>query len=131
MHQTAMQTNPTSALSNFTWASMVCPKAKHRGLTIAGLTVSVAASELLQLVEQKRDVCRQRVVVLVLLQPLQASALQSSRIVKSECRAWQGGARWACRAACSHPLNTRISRRHLQFLARASRSCVAGRHQFA
>src|SRR5437016_7524160 len=32
MHPTAMQTNPTSALSNFTWANMVCPKAKHRGL---------------------------------------------------------------------------------------------------
>jgi antirestriction protein ArdC len=30
-----MQTNPTSALANFTWANMVCPKAKHRGLTIA------------------------------------------------------------------------------------------------
>src|SRR5262245_32367969 len=42
MHPTAMQTNPTSALSNFTWANMVYPKAKHRGLTIAGLTVSVA-----------------------------------------------------------------------------------------
>src|SRR5262249_15922342 len=42
MHPTAMQTNPTSALSDFTWADMVCPKAKHRGLTIAGLTVSVA-----------------------------------------------------------------------------------------
>src|SRR6516162_3361182 len=42
MHPTAMQTNPTSAFSNFTWANMVYPKAKHRGLTIAGLTVSVA-----------------------------------------------------------------------------------------
>src|SRR5262244_3794697 len=42
MHPTAMQTNPTSALSNFTWANMRYPKAKHRGLTIAGLTVSVA-----------------------------------------------------------------------------------------
>ena len=42
MHPTAMQTNPTSALSNFTWANMVYPKAKHRGLIIAGLTVSVA-----------------------------------------------------------------------------------------
>jgi len=42
MHPTAMQTNPTSALSNFTWANMVYPKAKHRGLTIPGLTVSVA-----------------------------------------------------------------------------------------
>src|SRR4029077_11162036 len=41
-HPTAMQTNPTSALSNFTWANMVYPKAKHRGPTIAGLTVSVA-----------------------------------------------------------------------------------------
>src|SRR5262249_41948775 len=45
MHPTAMQTNPTSALSNFTWANMVYPKAKHRGLTIAGLTVSVACIE--------------------------------------------------------------------------------------
>src|SRR5262249_8449181 len=42
MHPTAMQTNPTSALSNFTRANMGYPKAKHRGLTIAGLTVSVA-----------------------------------------------------------------------------------------
>jgi len=24
MHTTAMQTNPTSALSNFTWANMIC-----------------------------------------------------------------------------------------------------------
>src|SRR5262249_29846682 len=40
MHTTAMQTNPTSALSNFTWANMVCPKAKHRGLTIASLSLS-------------------------------------------------------------------------------------------
>ena len=42
MHPIAMQTNPTSALSNFTWANMGYPKAKPRGLTIAGLTVSVA-----------------------------------------------------------------------------------------
>jgi hypothetical protein len=46
MHTTAMQTNPTSALSNFTWANMVYPKAKHRGLTIAGPTVSVACTPL-------------------------------------------------------------------------------------
>jgi hypothetical protein len=41
MHQTAMQTNPTSALSNFTWANMVYPKAKHRGLIIAGNCATV------------------------------------------------------------------------------------------
>jgi hypothetical protein len=34
-----MQTNPTSALLNFAWANMGYPKAKHRGLTLAGLTV--------------------------------------------------------------------------------------------
>jgi len=30
MHSTAMQTNPTSAISNFTWANMVCPKPSTR-----------------------------------------------------------------------------------------------------
>jgi hypothetical protein len=42
MHPTAMQTNPTNALSNFTWANIVYPRAERRRLTIAGLTVSVA-----------------------------------------------------------------------------------------
>src|SRR5262249_10026780 len=43
MHPTAMQTNPTSALSNFTWANMVYPKAKHRALTIHGRERSSSA----------------------------------------------------------------------------------------
>jgi hypothetical protein len=45
MHPTAMQTNPTSALSNFTWANMAYQKAKHRALTIADATSRVRASQ--------------------------------------------------------------------------------------
>jgi hypothetical protein len=39
MHATAMQTNPTSALSTLTWAIMVYP---HRATTIADLTIAMA-----------------------------------------------------------------------------------------
>src|SRR5262249_28941444 len=44
MHPTAMQTNPTSALSNFTWANIVYPKAKHRGHRPSPVLAQMAAA---------------------------------------------------------------------------------------